>query len=225
MVIRVDVVCAALEGAYGARPVERAAPSAAWSVLDAGRAAASTTRVRDELAGVERLTLLCGRYEGFDQRVHEHLATDAISIGRYVLSGGELGRDGRASTRVARKLPGALGKDESHRGGVLLAGAGRRASSTRTTRARPSTAAGRCRRCCCRATTARSTPGGASRLARRADARGVNAGARRSASMRVRRLPTRERPHMTRDPGHRGRASCARCPSSRPATPCACTFR
>ena len=66
-----------------------------------------------ELAGLERLTLLCGRYEGFDQRVHDHLANDAISIGPYVLSGGEVAAMAVLDA-VTRKLPGALGRDESH---------------------------------------------------------------------------------------------------------------
>jgi tRNA (guanine37-N1)-methyltransferase len=57
-------------------------------------------------------TILCGRYEGFDYRVHEHVATEEISIGPYVLSGGEVA----AMTMIdacARKLPGALGNEES----------------------------------------------------------------------------------------------------------------
>jgi tRNA (guanine37-N1)-methyltransferase len=66
-----------------------------------------------ELAGYDRLTLLCGRYEGFDQRVHEHLANDEISIGRYVLSGGEIPAMAVVDA-VCRKLPGALGKEQSH---------------------------------------------------------------------------------------------------------------
>ena len=66
----------------------------------------------DELAGVERLTLLCGRYEGIDERVREHLANDAISVGRYVLSGGELAAMVVADA-VMRKLPGALGDEHS----------------------------------------------------------------------------------------------------------------
>jgi tRNA (guanine37-N1)-methyltransferase len=65
-----------------------------------------------ELAGHDQLTLLCGRYEGFDERVHEHLATDVVSIGRYVLSGGELAAM-VVCDAVMRKLPGALGHDES----------------------------------------------------------------------------------------------------------------
>jgi tRNA (guanine37-N1)-methyltransferase len=111
MVIRVDVVCAALEAVYAA-PVKR--------VLDERRVAVLTPvgrQLRDdvvtELAGIERLTLLCGRYEGFDQRVHDHLANDAISIGPYVLSGGEVAAMAVVDA-VTRKLPGALGRDESH---------------------------------------------------------------------------------------------------------------
>ena len=111
MVIRVDVVCAALEGFYGA-PVERVLSERRVAVLTpVGR------QLRDEvvteLAGLERLTLLCGRYEGFDQRVHDHLSNDAISIGPYVLSGGEVAAMAVLDA-VTRKLPGALGRDESH---------------------------------------------------------------------------------------------------------------
>ena len=69
-------------------------------------------QVADELAGLERLTLLCGRYEGIDERVRENLADDAISIGRYVLSGGELPAMVIADA-VLRKLPGTLGSEES----------------------------------------------------------------------------------------------------------------
>ena len=111
MVIRVDVVCAALEGIYAA-PVDRVLAERRVAVLTpVGR------QLRDgvvaELAGLERLTLLCGRYEGFDQRVHDHLANDAISIGPYVLSGGEVAAMAVLDA-VTRKLPGALGRDESH---------------------------------------------------------------------------------------------------------------
>ena len=65
-----------------------------------------------ELAAEPHLALLCGRYEGFDERVVEHLADDAVSIGRYVLSGGELAAMVVADA-VLRKLPGALGDAES----------------------------------------------------------------------------------------------------------------
>ena len=72
-----------------------------------------TEAVVTELAGLERLTLLCGRYEGFDQRVHDHLANDELSVGRYVLSGGEVAAMAVIDA-VTRKLAGALGKRESH---------------------------------------------------------------------------------------------------------------
>jgi tRNA (guanine37-N1)-methyltransferase len=65
-----------------------------------------------ELAREDALTLLSGRYEGFDERVNEHLATDVISIGPYVLSGGELAAM-VVCDAVLRKLPGALGHEES----------------------------------------------------------------------------------------------------------------
>ena len=72
-----------------------------------------TDAVVTELAGLERLTLLCGRYEGFDQRVHDHLANDELSVGRYVLSGGEVAAMAVIDA-VTRKLPEALGRRESH---------------------------------------------------------------------------------------------------------------
>jgi tRNA (guanine37-N1)-methyltransferase len=105
MVLRVDVVDAALEAAYpdGARPrIVVLAPGG--RLLDDELAA--------QLAAEPRLALLCGRYEGFDQRVHEHLADDEVSIGRYVLAGGELAAMVVADA-VVRKLPGALGHAES----------------------------------------------------------------------------------------------------------------
>jgi tRNA (guanine37-N1)-methyltransferase len=66
----------------------------------------------EELAGEPHIALLSGRYEGLDERVVEHLADDSISIGRYVLAGGELAAM-VISDAVLRKLPGALGDAES----------------------------------------------------------------------------------------------------------------
>jgi tRNA (guanine37-N1)-methyltransferase len=63
-------------------------------------------------AGLERMVLLCGRYEGVDERVAEHLATDEISIGDFVLSGGELPA-ALVIDAVTRLLPGALGNEAS----------------------------------------------------------------------------------------------------------------
>jgi tRNA (guanine37-N1)-methyltransferase len=71
-----------------------------------------TQDVVEELAREERLTLLSSRFEGFDERVAIHLASDAISIGPYVLSGGELPAMVLLDA-VARRLPGALGSEES----------------------------------------------------------------------------------------------------------------
>jgi tRNA (guanine37-N1)-methyltransferase len=106
MVLRVDVVDAALRGAYGDGPPRSRVIvlSPAGRRLDDGLAT--------ELASEPHLALLCGRYEGVDERVREHLADDAISIGPYVLSGGELAAMVVADT-VIRKLPGALGHAES----------------------------------------------------------------------------------------------------------------
>ncbi|MCM3713171.1 tRNA (guanosine(37)-N1)-methyltransferase TrmD [Alkalihalobacillus oceani] len=66
----------------------------------------------EELAGEEHLILLCGHYEGYDERIREHLVTDEISIGDYVLTGGELGAMVIIDS-VARLLPGVLGNEES----------------------------------------------------------------------------------------------------------------
>jgi tRNA (guanine37-N1)-methyltransferase len=106
MVMRVDVVDAALEAAYGAERdrVRKIALMPSGRLFDEALAA--------ELAADEHLALLCGRYEGFDERVVEHLADEAISIGRYVLAGGELAAMVIADA-VLRKLPGALGDAES----------------------------------------------------------------------------------------------------------------
>ena len=105
MVIRVDVVEAALEARYGGGSRGRVvALGAGGRRLDDALAA--------ELAAEPQLALLCGRYEGFDERVHEHLCDDVVSIGPYVLAGGELAAMVVADT-VIRKLPGALGHAES----------------------------------------------------------------------------------------------------------------
>jgi tRNA (guanine37-N1)-methyltransferase len=66
----------------------------------------------EDLAGEEHLTLLSARFEGFDERVVEHLATDRVSIGPYVLSGGELPAMVVVDA-IARRLPGALGSEQS----------------------------------------------------------------------------------------------------------------
>ena len=82
-----------------------------------------TQPIVNELAGLSRLTLLCGHYEGVDERVREHLVDDEISVGDYVLSGGELAAMVLVDA-VVRLLPGALGSEasldeESHARGLL----------------------------------------------------------------------------------------------------------
>jgi tRNA (guanine37-N1)-methyltransferase len=110
MVLRVDVVEAALRARYDADPVELAARRRVIALAPNGRLLDDA--LVDELAAEPALTLLCGRYEGFDERIVEHFATEAISIGRYVLAGGELAAMVVADA-VLRKLPGALGHEAS----------------------------------------------------------------------------------------------------------------
>ncbi len=106
MVLRVNVIGAALSAHYGidaARVRERGRVI----VLAPGGRALDEQYVR-ELAAEPALTLLCGRYEGFDERIVEHFASETLSIGRYVLAGGELAAM-VVCDAVLRKLPGALG--------------------------------------------------------------------------------------------------------------------
>ena len=110
MVIRVDVVDAALEAVYGPRQDGLHLQRRVIVLTPAGRQLDDD--VATELADIEAVTLLCGRYEGIDERVRDHLANDAISVGPYVLSGGELAAMVVADT-VFRKLSGALGSEES----------------------------------------------------------------------------------------------------------------
>jgi tRNA (guanine37-N1)-methyltransferase len=110
MVIRVDVVEAALRSRYAIDPVELPAVRRVVALSAAGRR--FDDALASELAAEPELTFLCGRYEGFDERVHEHLASDVISIGPYVLSGGEPAAM-VVCDAVIRKLPGVLGHHES----------------------------------------------------------------------------------------------------------------
>jgi tRNA (guanine37-N1)-methyltransferase len=110
MVLRVDVVEAALRERYGEDPVEGRAHRRVVALTPGGRLLDDA--LVDELAAEEDLALLCGRYEGFDERIVEHFCTDAISIGRYVLAGGELAAM-VVCDAVVRKLPGALGHADS----------------------------------------------------------------------------------------------------------------
>jgi tRNA (guanine37-N1)-methyltransferase len=110
MVLRVDVVEAALRARYGVDPVALPGQRRVVVLTPAGRLLDEP--LVDELAREPALTLLAGRYEGFDQRVIDHFATDEVSIGRYVLAGGELPAM-VVCDAVLRKLPGALGDERS----------------------------------------------------------------------------------------------------------------
>jgi tRNA (guanine37-N1)-methyltransferase len=110
MVLRVDVVEAALRARYGCDPVELRAERRVVALTPAGRLL--DERLVEELSREPALTLLSGRYEGFDQRVLDHFVSDEVSIGRYVLAGGELAAMVVCDT-ILRKLPGALGHEDS----------------------------------------------------------------------------------------------------------------
>jgi tRNA (guanine37-N1)-methyltransferase len=110
MVLRVDVVEAALRARYGEDPVELREHRRVIALAPAGRLLDDALAA--ELAAEDDLTLLCGRYEGFDERIVEHFCTEELSIGRYVLAGGELAAMVVCDATL-RKLPGVLGKDES----------------------------------------------------------------------------------------------------------------
>ena len=107
MVLRVDVVAAALGAAYGDAPSQRVI-----ALTPQGRQL--TQAVVEELAVEPHLTLLSSRFEGFDERVVRQLCSDAISIGPYVLSGGELPAMVLLDA-IARRLPGALAAGSGER--------------------------------------------------------------------------------------------------------------
>ena len=110
MVLRVDVMDAALGGFYGVDPVELRTRRRVIALVPGGRVL-DDAWVTD-LAREEGLTFLCGRYEGFDERIVQHFCSDVMSIGRYVVAGGELPAM-VAADAIMRKLPGALGHEES----------------------------------------------------------------------------------------------------------------
>jgi tRNA (guanine37-N1)-methyltransferase len=110
MVLRVDVLDSALRARYGIDPVRLRETRRVIALTPGGRLL--DDELASELAAEPALTLLCGRYEGFDERILEHFATEQVSIGRYVLAGGELAAMVVCDT-VLRKLPGALGHEES----------------------------------------------------------------------------------------------------------------
>ncbi|HUK54829.1 MAG TPA: tRNA (guanosine(37)-N1)-methyltransferase TrmD [Candidatus Binatia bacterium] len=110
MVLKPEPLFDTVERILGA-PREQLPPRTAIVLLSAaGKLFRQETAAR--LAGLERIVLLCGRYEGVDERVAEHLATDELSIGDYVVSGGELPA-ALVMDAVTRLLPGALGNEAS----------------------------------------------------------------------------------------------------------------
>jgi tRNA (guanine37-N1)-methyltransferase len=110
MVIRVDVVAEAFEAVYG-EPAETVRDTRHVAVLTP-RGRQFSDPVARELGELQDLVLLCGRYEGFDERVHTHLAGDALCLGPFVLAGGEVAAMAVIDA-VARRLPGALGNPDS----------------------------------------------------------------------------------------------------------------
>jgi tRNA (guanine37-N1)-methyltransferase len=110
MVLRVDVLEASLRARYGVDPVQLRQHRRVIALAPGGRLLDDA--LVDELAAEPALTLLCGRYEGFDERIVEHFCSDVISIGRYVLAGGEPAAMVICDA-VLRKLPGSLGDERS----------------------------------------------------------------------------------------------------------------
>lgn len=112
MVMKPEPIFAAVEAVYQEGPIILLTPQ--------GRI--FSQQVARELAQESRLTLLCGHYEGIDERVREHLVTDEISIGDYVLTGGELGAMVIVDA-VSRLIPGVLTEgstdEESHSNSLL----------------------------------------------------------------------------------------------------------
>jgi tRNA (guanine37-N1)-methyltransferase len=116
MVMKCEPVFSAIESVLGA-------PPACPLILLTPQGRVFTQQVAAELVMQPRLALLCGRYEGIDERIREHLVTDQISIGDYVLTGGELPALALIDA-VARLIPGVLGDpdgatDDSHASGLL----------------------------------------------------------------------------------------------------------
>jgi tRNA (guanine37-N1)-methyltransferase len=116
MVMKPEPVFAAVEAVLGV-------PPACPLILLSPQGRVFNQQVVRELVQFPRIALLCGRYEGFDERIREHLVTDQISMGDYVLTGGELPALSIVDA-VARLIPGVLGdpdgaEDDSHASGLL----------------------------------------------------------------------------------------------------------
>ena len=124
MVMKPEPVFEAVESVLGhASRTLHTQPTVVPVILLTPQGRVFTQRVAEELSRYERIALLCGRYEGVDERIREHLVTDEISIGDYVLTGGELPAL-MIIDAVSRLIPGVLGdptgaEDDSHSMGLL----------------------------------------------------------------------------------------------------------
>ena len=122
MVMKPEPIFEAMESVLGPLPASRQlTPVPVILLTPQGRV--FTQRVAEELTRYERIALICGRYEGVDERIRDHLVTDEISIGDYVLTGGELPALVIVDA-VSRLIPGVLGdpdgaQDDSHSMGLL----------------------------------------------------------------------------------------------------------
>ena len=122
MVMKPEPVFEAVESVLGFES-DQTQPAPVPIILLTPQGRVFTQRVAEELSRQERIVLLCGRYEGVDERIREHLATDEISVGDYVLTGGELPAL-LLIDAVSRLIPGVLGdptgaEDDSHSMGLL----------------------------------------------------------------------------------------------------------
>jgi tRNA (guanine37-N1)-methyltransferase len=122
MVMKPEPVFEAVESVLGFTP-NPPQPVPVPIILLTPQGRVFTQRVAEELSRHERIALLCGRYEGVDERIREHLVTDEISVGDYVLTGGELPAL-LLIDAVSRLIPGVLGdptgaEDDSHSMGLL----------------------------------------------------------------------------------------------------------
>ena len=114
MVLKPEPLCAAVEALTGAHEARELAGTKTRVVLLSPQGRVFGQKVAAELAEAERIVLICGRYEGVDERVAEFLADREVSIGNFVLSGGELPA-ALIVDAVTRLLPGALGNEASAR--------------------------------------------------------------------------------------------------------------
>ena len=132
MVLKPEPIFECLESLGVAARVERMSEGAQESViLLSAQGRRLDQALAAELASLERIVLICGRYEGVDERVSELLADHEVSIGDYVLSGGELGAAVIVDT-VTRLIPGAVGNEASTRQESFTAGEGARATPSST---------------------------------------------------------------------------------------------